>query len=60
MVALEGAIVRRLEGPANCISADKDVSALVQLSIDVRLSIGVVSGLFGLYLLQGGMVPLDE
>ena len=49
---LEGAIVRRVEGPVNCISVDKDVSALVQLNMDVRFLVGVVSGLFGLYLLQ--------
>ena len=54
---LEGTIVGRLEGTANCISANKDVSALVQLSIDVTFSVGVVSGLFGLYLLQGGTEP---
>ena len=57
---LEGAIVWRLEGTANYISADKDVSALVQLSVDVRFSVGVVSGLFGLYLLQGGTEPRNE
>ena len=53
----EVAIVWRLEGTANCISADKDVSAPVQLSIDVRFPVGVVLGLFGLYLLQGGTEP---
>ena len=42
---------------ANCISADKDMSALVQLSVDMRFPVGVVSGLFGLYLLQGGTEP---
>ena len=54
---LEGAIIWRLEGTANCISADKDMSALVQLSMDVRFPVGVVSGLLGLYLLQGGTEP---
>ena len=54
---LEGAIVWRLGGAANCISVDKDMSALVQLSVDMRFPVGVVSGLFGLYLLQGGTEP---
>ena len=57
---LEGGIVGRLEGLANCISVNKDVTALVQLSIDVRFLVGVVSGLLGLYLLQGGTVPGDK
>ena len=58
-VDLEGAIVGWLKWPANCISAHKDVSALVQLSIDVRLAVGVVTGLqvLGLNPLHGGAQP---
>ena len=56
-VDLEGTVIGRFERPVNCISANKDVSAVVQLSIDVRFVVGVVSGLLRLYLLHGGTEP---